>query len=259
VSRVAEEPRVRPLAGRNETLPVAVRNHLRQLIDEAVFPSGAQLPTEPELARSLGVSRVTLRQALHMLQDEGVLVRRSGLGTFVAERPWLQASLDVNYSLTALIEASGRRPGTVGARASERPADAAMAEALHIPPGSPVVVLERVRTADDRPVAHSVDILPHGLLPGDPLALLEEHGGSLHRVFRDRLRQVIHHGRARIRAQLAGDDLAAQLGVSADSPLLLLEQTDYNERQEPLALGREHVVTDLFELWIYRRGPGSSS
>ena len=46
----------------------------------------AQLPTEPDLARSLGVSRVTLRQALHMLQDEGVLLRRSGLGTFVAER-----------------------------------------------------------------------------------------------------------------------------------------------------------------------------
>jgi GntR family transcriptional regulator len=256
VTTTTSQDRVRPLAGRNHALPVAVRNHLRQLIDEEVFASGAQLPTEPDLARSLGVSRVTLRQALHMLQDEGVLLRRSGLGTFVAERPWLQASLDVNYSLTALIEASGRRPGTVGAQAYERPADAATADALQIAEGSPVVVIERVRTADGRPVAHSVDTLPYDLCPGDPLAMLEEHGGSLHRLFRDRLDQVIHHGRARIRAQNADDYLASQLGVPGGSPLILLEQTDYNERQVPLAVGHEHVVTDLFELWIYRRGPG---
>jgi DNA-binding GntR family transcriptional regulator len=80
-----------------------------------------------------------------MLQDEGLLVRRSGRGTFVAERPWLQASLDVNYSLTGLIEASGRRPGTAAVQVQERPADATIAELLGLPEGTPLVVIERVR------------------------------------------------------------------------------------------------------------------
>jgi len=89
----------------------SVQDELRQRIDQGKLPAGARLPSEPDLAAELGVSRATLREALRALEDEGLLRRRQGSGTYVADRPRVANSLDVNFGVTEAIRAAGMRAG----------------------------------------------------------------------------------------------------------------------------------------------------
>ena len=84
---------------------VSVQDELKQRIDRGELPAGARLPSEPELAAELQVSRATLREALRAMELEGLLRRRQGSGTFVAEHPRMANSLDVNFGVTDAIRA----------------------------------------------------------------------------------------------------------------------------------------------------------
>src|SRR5919108_4439174 len=126
---------------------VSVQDELRQRIDQGKLPAGARLPSEPDLAAELGVSRATLREALRALEDEGLLRRRQGSGTFVADHPRMANSLDVNFGVTEAIRAAGMTPGIARARHWVEPAAAGEAALLELEPGQDVLVIERVRTA----------------------------------------------------------------------------------------------------------------
>ena len=97
--------------GRPRPRSDSVYDELRQQIDGGRLPPGSRLPSEPELAAELGVSRATLRDALRALEDEGALRRRWGSGTYVAERPRVATSLDLNFGVTEAIQAAGMRLG----------------------------------------------------------------------------------------------------------------------------------------------------
>src|ERR687895_1500013 len=83
---------------------------LAWIVTEKVGPGG-QLPPEPQLAGALGVSRPTLREALRSLEDEGVVTRSRGAGTFLSHRPRLRNNLDVNFGVTEAIRRAGMEPG----------------------------------------------------------------------------------------------------------------------------------------------------
>ena len=87
------------------------REHLLAWIAKGKVRPGGQLPPEPQLAGELGVSRPTLREALRSLEDEGVVTRSRGAGTFVSHRPRLRNNLDVNFGVTDAIRQSGMEPG----------------------------------------------------------------------------------------------------------------------------------------------------
>src|SRR5438874_12036079 len=91
------------------------REDLLAWIAEAKIGPGRQLPPEPQLAGELGVSRPTLREALRSLQDEGLVTRNRGAGTFVSHRPRVRSNLDVNFGVTDAIREAGMRPGTAEA------------------------------------------------------------------------------------------------------------------------------------------------
>ena len=103
---------------------VSVQDELRARIDRGEFPAGARLPSEPELAAELQVSRATLREALRAMELEGLLRRRQGSGTFVAEHPRMANSLDVNFGVTDAIRAAGMTAGIAHGRHWVEPAPA---------------------------------------------------------------------------------------------------------------------------------------
>ena len=146
------EARPRPRA-------VQVRAELTQRIDSGALPAGSRLPSEPALATELGVSRATLREALRAMESEGLLRRMWGSGTFVADGRRVANSLDLNFGVTDAIRAAGMTAGIASARHSMEPATVSEATRLGVPPGSDVLVVERVRTADGKPVVLSRDIL----------------------------------------------------------------------------------------------------
>ena len=121
--------------------PVQLRDQVKDAlisrIESGEWRPGARVAPEADLARSMGVSRPTLREALRGLQEDGYLQRRRGAGTFVTHRPRLRNNLDANFGVTDLIQSTGMTPGTQDLRTYPAKATAEEAARLSIPPGVP--------------------------------------------------------------------------------------------------------------------------
>lgn len=227
-----------------------VRDALRERIAATCAP-GDRMPPEAELAREYAVSRLTLREAVRGLVEEGYLTRRQGDGTFVTQRPRLRNNLDVNFGVTQLVESMGMTPGSVPIDVREQPAGEEEAEALGLPSGTTVVRVERVRTADGTPLVYSVEFLPAGLMPA-PFSV-DRFQGSLYAELRA-AGVVIHHAVSHLAAVAAGRGQARHLDVKPGAPLLQLTQVDYTEADQPCLYTREWYVSSRVDMRVYRRG-----
>src|SRR5215216_8062666 len=180
-----------------KTLTQIAQQELRQAIIGGTFRPGSQLPTEAELCEMLGVSRTVVREALRVLEDDGLVARRHGVGTFVRNQPILK-NLNFNFGITEMIESSGLKSGTSHLALLKDRADKVKAEQLHVELGTPLITVERVRTADGRPVVYSLDTLRESLIEHsefDPKLLLTD---SIYSLLQTSLGQIIEYGIARL-------------------------------------------------------------
>ena len=228
---------------------------LRERLEAGEFLAGARLPSEPELARRLGVSRSSLRSAITLLEADGLLRRMHGSGTFVAERPPLPNDLSQNFGVSEMIAATGLEPGTVEARAGREPAPPEVASPFGISPGEPLSVLRRVRTAGGRRVVESTDWCREEVL--DPSELSALGDGSLYDALQAR-GATVHHGVASISPTIAAAETARRLKVPVGSLLLTLFQVDSTILGEVVLVSFEHHLADAFATSVYRRGPGET-
>jgi GntR family transcriptional regulator len=245
---------LRSARAKSRTLTEAAQEELRQAIVNGLYSPGSQLPTEAELGEQLGVSRTVVREALRMLEDDGLIDRRHGVGTFVREQSILK-NLNFNFGITEMIKAAGMLPGTAHFAVRYEPAESDVAVQLNLSPGASVLVVERVRTADARSVVYSLDIFPGSLLNGTDLdqnLLMEE---SLYQVLQARLGVVIEYGIAWIKPTLATPAIAEKLDLPNDALLLCITQTDYSTANQPVVYSCEYHLPDAFDFMIWRRGP----
>ena len=238
-------------------LSFRVREEIATRIASGHIGPGTKLPPEPELAEEMGVSRATLREALRSLEEDGFVTRTRGAGTYATRRPRLRNNLDVNFGVTEAIRSSGMRPGTKHGSIHTQGATAEQAASLDIGEGDPVVVLERVRTADARPVVFSRDVIAATRFPAAELGAMPLDG-SLYAVLE-------HHGHPVARGivtvapQTATKEVGKRLDVRAGTLLMFLRQIDYGVEGEPLLLSEEHHLAEAFEFSVVRRGPGRSA
>lgn len=238
---------------------VQVRETLSQRIGQGLLPAGSRLPSEPALATELGVSRATLREALRALESEGLVRRMWGSGTFVADGRRVANSLDLNFGVTEAIRAAGMKAGIEQARHWLEPATLSEAARLEVQPGSDLLVVERVRTADGKPVVLSRDILPARLLGKQADRADEMLRRSIYEVFERDLGIVIHHGVATFRPVRAELAVAQRLNVPRGTLLLAIWQVDYSEEGTPVLSSYEYHLADAFDFTVLRRGPGRRS
>jgi GntR family transcriptional regulator len=245
-----------PQRTRQRSRSSSTREDLLAWIAKAKIGPGRQLPPEPQLAGELGVSRPTLREALRSLEDEGVVTRSRGAGTFVSHRPRLRNNLDVNFGVTDAIRQAGMAPGHRAAVTTIETAPEEEREALVLGPGEQVVAVERVRTADGRPVVFTRDVLPVRLLEGRSEVIPRLAGGSIYEAMEGDLGLVIHHGVASFAPTRASKLIASKLRVARGTLLLYLRQVDYDQGGRPILSSHEHHLADAFEFTLVRRGPG---
>ena len=172
----------------------------------------------------------------------------------------LHDELNANYGVTELIRRGGSRPGTIDLRVSTAAADVRVAQLLAVDPGARLVVVDRTRTADDRPVARTTDYLVLDDLEGRGLSLayLERWLGkreSLYEMLSD-AGVAVHSGVAEISAVLANRLLAEALGVPKGAPLLSLGQVDYSNLGRPVLYSDEYMVPSELTVQVLRNGPG---
>lgn len=235
-------------------LSFRIREELASRLDSGRIPPGSKLPPEPELAEELGVSRPTLRDALNSLEEDGLVTRTRGAGTYATHRPRLRNNLDVNFGVTQAIRAAGMRPGTTESSVHTAAATEAEADALDLGQGDPVITLERVRTADGRAVVFSRDLVAATSISAAMLTAMPLDG-SLYDLL-ERSGHAVQLGVVTLEPRRAERPVARRLGVSTGAQLMYLRQVDYGRDGEPLLLSEEFHLADAFEFTVVRRGPG---
>lgn len=245
---------LRSARAERKTLTEVAQQELRKAITGGTFRPGSQLPTEAELCEMLGVSRTVVREALRVLEDDGLVARRHGVGTFVRNHPILK-NLNFNFGITEMIESAGHKSGTSHLAIQKETADQEKAERLRVPVGTPLITVERVRTANGRPVVYSLDTLTESLIQQaafDPQLLLTE---SIYNILQTSMGQVIEYGIARLLPVAAPRHVAEKLQLPHNALTLYIVQTDYSSGDEPLVYSCEYHLPDAFEFMVWRRGP----
>jgi GntR family transcriptional regulator len=201
----------------------------------------------------LSVSRTVIREALRVLEDDGLVVRRHGVGTFVRNHPILK-NLNLNFGITEMIESAGFEPGTSYLAIRKETADKEKAEQLQVELGTPLITVERVRTASGRPVVYSLDTVTEAMMQRadfDPERLRTE---SIYSILEASLGQVIEYGIARLLPVVAPHQVAEKLELPPNALTLYIVQTDYASGDKPLVYSCEYHLPDAFDFVVWRRG-----
>jgi GntR family transcriptional regulator len=240
-------PRKRP------SLVEQVRESLLADITSGNLDPGAKLANENDLADRFSVSRSTIREAVGGLMDAGYLARRHGSGTYVTSSPRTRHPLETTVSYTAMIRASGRAPSEAIVSKVVRAPGETERTVFGLPDSELVIDVERVRFADRRPVIYSRDQIPAELLGEYSEDALNS---SLYAILA-RAGHPVVSATARLIPTTANAKLSKLLGVNRGTPLLHVDQVDYDERGRPVMLSQEWHVADAFDLVVNRRASAS--
>lgn len=129
-----------------------IANRIVEKIRSGLLSTGDQLPTKRQLAAELGVSRMTVRQALAVLTEQGLINSQHGIGNFVT-RPMLEQPVDILVGFSDNMLKKGIQPGTNFYNLKSTGADQLLARELQVPLGDPVIAVRRLRLADKMPAA----------------------------------------------------------------------------------------------------------
>lgn len=215
---------------------------------------GEQLPPEPELAQRLGVSRSTLREALRVLKDKGLIARKQGVGTFVqSPQTLIPGGLERLESLETLASRLGLQVETAEVTFDKAQAAAwpDVMEKLEIAPRDEVTAVRRVKLAGVRPVAYLEDLVPAAVVTAEELQA--DFAGSVLDYLRRRSYPRPDYARADIRVLTATLQLSKKLKLQRGAPLLLLEELLYSTEGKPIEFSRNYFVPGFFGFFVLRR------
>jgi GntR family transcriptional regulator len=178
---------------------------------------GERLPSDAELCAEFGVSRMTARNAMHRLAEDGLIRREPGRGSFVAQ-PSAHRRINRLMTFTQEMRRAGRVPSSRVLTRVIRPSSATEAERLGIPARQPVVHLRRLRLADDQPIALESAVLLGAC--ADAVMTADLARGSLHETL-GRAGFILARGSGTIAAAPATAEEARLLDIRTGDPLLV--------------------------------------
>ncbi|MBT9136419.1 MAG: HTH-type transcriptional repressor YvoA [Firmicutes bacterium] len=226
-----------------------IQSCLMKAIDNGTLMPGNKLPSERELAAKLAVNRLTVRQAMSELVNEGFLTRKRGLGTFVA-RPKVEQGLSKLTSFTEDMRKRGLRPAARLIALEVQGADKKMAQSLRIGLGEAVIVIERLRLADEEPMALEISHLPAGRFPAFLTLRTEVSQGSLYDIVRDRYNVTLCAAVETLEAKVASAREAALLEMPSGMPVLLRERVTFDQNGIPVEYARSLYRSDRYKFMV---------
>ncbi len=210
------------------------------------------LPSETELSQRFEVSRATIREALAKLENAGVIIRKHGVGTFVApSQSVIDTGLEELESLETLAERIGLETHMSKASIEERVASAAEAERLQLAPTDQVLSVARVIMTGKQPVAYLIDIVPLQYLRQQDLA--DHFNGSVLDLFLQREQPALSHSHTDIIPVAADEAIARKLKIKAGSTLLKLEAQLFTRDRKVVDYSLSYFVPGHFHFHVVRR------
>ena len=246
---------LRPIKTPNGSLPSQTQRYLRDLIQNGTYQPGQQLPSEGEIAEQLGISRPTLREALHHLEMDGFILRKQGVGTFVSPtyHKRFENGLEVLESLEHIATRMGLVTEMGTAEIEERPPKGYELSHLERKPEELQSILSVTRTilVDSRPVAHLWDIVPTEYLRKEDLGQMFR--GSVLDIFLRRGLPLLDYSLTELTAVSADAALARQLNVPPKTPLMHLQAKLCTPENQVVDFSISYFVPDYFNFHVIRR------
>lgn len=234
----------------HQSVSQRLHDRLGQLI--ASTEPGERLPSEPELAKNMHVSRATLREAMRTFETQGLIRRKQGSGTFVTHpSAVIESGLEVLESIETLSDRIGL-PVTIGEwHVTRRPANEDEAKALNLAPESQIVYISRVILVEERPVAFLIDILPDDLLSPDELT--EDFNGSVLDLLLERGTPTLLTSRTEINAVTAISEVARAMGIQRGDVLLRFIAYLYTTSGQVVDYSFSYFLPGYFRFHVVRR------
>lgn len=231
----------------NSPIYIKLAHRLRQQIEDGAISAGEALPSERDLCKIMGASRVTVRKAIELLIEEGLLSRRQGSGTYVTPR--IQAPGSFLSSFSEDAEARGEATDTIWIMKVVGLATEEEARILELPKGVEVARLSRVRMANGEPLA-----IENAVVPSDMLPDITHLGNSLYQALDQRGNRPVT-GQQKIRAALAGSTEASLLSIPENTEILRIERLTRRADGRPVELTRSAYRGERYEFVSELRGP----
>lgn len=220
---------------------------LRGQLETGVYQPGDRIPTEAELCELYSVSQITIRQALNMLVDAGLIYRRKGKGTFVS-KPAITASLRKLISFEEDMRQRGLAHHTDVLDMGTAAVSQHTAQALKVEIGEEVVYVSRLRYAEGDPLCVErtsilkkvcPDLLRHDLAAEPLMEILRRQYGI-----------VLTRALQTIRARQAGSEYAKLLNIAPEDPLLVVERVVYSQQDQAIQFARIFYRGDRYALHL---------
>jgi GntR family transcriptional regulator len=212
-----------------------IQHLLRHRIHNGQYRPGTQIPSEHELSAELGVSRVTLREALRELVRENLLVKIQGKGTFVNSNPPRQLT-PVRYTgFLEELQERVRKLRVTDAEIAQVPAPPEVKKALRLDDDtSELTVIRRLRFIDDQPFSYTLNYLPTEI--GARIRHKDLYSMPLLKILQEDLRIPITRAKETIAAAPADPDTARRLGLPVLYPVLHMTRMMYTTGDKPFEL-----------------------
>ncbi len=226
---------------------VRIHDTLKEEVEKGIWKIGQRLPSERDLAERFAVSRMTARQAVTALAEEGILDRRVGSGTYVASRR-VREKMRGTTSFTDIITSQGKVPSTEVLSYLKTAPNEVECEKLNISKKDLIIRMERIRYADSVPICFEVASIPYSLVRNfDKRSITSNFFKTL--VEHD---YVISHSEQVVSAKKASTEIAEYLKTRAGSAILGVTQVSYLSDATAFEYVLSQYVGDRFEFYLER-------
>jgi GntR family transcriptional regulator len=223
---------------------------LSSLLDD--MEPGTYLPSEPTLARQMGVSRATLREAMRTFEGQGRIVRRQGVGTYVTDPPSvIDSGIETLESIEVLAHKIGLEVEMGDLTFVDRAPSDEEALKFDIPPLKLVTDISRVIIAKNRPVAFLIDTLPKDAVPEE--AKSNHFRGSILDLFLNGGEPILQHSIAEVTAVAAESEIARHLQIQRGDVLLYFESWLYADLGEAVDYSKSYFLPGTFRFHLVRK------
>jgi len=219
---------------------------IKEDIDNGVYKPGEKILTEEQLSEKYGVSRITVRNALETLERDNYLIRRRGAGTFISEKKF-KRHLGEDLSFSDMCKQLGVSAGAKTIKSVIEEANKTDQIVLNLEKGASVIVIERIRFADELPISLEITRFTEQFS-----YLLDEdlNNRSLYKILREKYACEFYHSEKEVEIVFATYQLAKYLNVSVGSPLLKIESLMYKEDDHAFARNQQFIRGDKFKMRI---------
>lgn len=225
-----------------EPMYIRIHNQIKRDIETHVYKVGDRIPAERQLAVKFGVSRMTLRQAIKTLEEEGILERRLGSGTYVANQK-VQEKMSGIMSFTEITKANGQKPSSKLILYQIGKPSLSEKEKLKLKSDADVLRMERIRYADDVPICHEIVTIPYSLVKNNSKEEISSHLYETLEKNGYQIGKVTEH----ISASISNENEARLLKVKKGIALITRRQVTELSDGQPFEYTRASYVAERFE------------